>query len=50
MKGKRFAVEQIVTIVSDQLANGRKLRSLTIIDIYTRDALAIEGGSRLADL
>lgn len=33
--------------VADQLANGSKFRSLTIIDIYTREALAIEVGSRL---
>ncbi len=33
--------------VHDQLADGSKLRLLTIIDVFTREALAIEVGSRL---
>lgn len=32
--------------VANDLANGCKFRPLTIIDIYTREALAIEVGSR----
>jgi putative transposase len=33
--------------VADQLADGSKFRSLTIVDVYTREALAIEVGPRL---
>jgi putative transposase len=33
--------------VADQLANGKRFRSLTIVDIYTRECLAIESGQRL---
>ena len=33
--------------VHDQLSNGQKIRLLTVIDIYTREALAIEVGHRL---
>lgn len=33
--------------VADQLGNGAKFRILTVIDIFTRQALAIEAGSRL---
>jgi putative transposase len=33
--------------VADQLADGSKFRSLTILDVYTREALAIEVGSGL---
>ncbi len=33
--------------VHDQLADGSKLRLLTVIDVFTREALAIEAGSRL---
>lgn len=33
--------------VADQLADGSKFRSLTIVDVYTREALAIEVGSGL---
>jgi putative transposase len=33
--------------VADQLADGSKFRSLTIVDVYTREALAIEVGQRL---
>lgn len=33
--------------VHDQLASGSKLRLLTVIDVYTREALAIEVGPRL---
>ena len=33
--------------VADQLANGMKFRALTIIDVFSREALAIEVGQRL---
>ena len=33
--------------VSDQLIDGRRFRALTIVDIYTRESLAIEVGSAL---
>lgn len=33
--------------VADQLADGSKFRSLTIVDVYTREALAIEVGASL---
>jgi putative transposase len=33
--------------VADQLANGRKIRTLTIVDLYTRECLGIEVGFTL---
>jgi putative transposase len=33
--------------VSDQLSDGRRFRSLTVVDIYTRESLAIESGQSL---
>lgn len=33
--------------VADQLVDGRKFRALTIVDVYSREALAIEVGVRL---
>ncbi len=33
--------------VADQLADGRRFRSLTVLDIYTRECLAIESEQRL---
>jgi len=33
--------------VADQLANGTRLRALTFVDIFSREALAIEVGLRL---
>ena len=33
--------------VADQLADGRRFRALTILDIFTRESLAIEVGQRL---
>lgn len=33
--------------VSDQLSNGTKFRTLTIVDVFSREALAIEVGQRL---
>ncbi len=35
--------------VSDQLSDGRRFRSLTVVDIYTREALAIEAGQSLRE-
>jgi putative transposase len=34
--------------VADQLSNGSRFRCLTIVDVYTRECLAIEVGQRLA--
>lgn len=33
--------------VADQLASGQRFRALTVVDVYTREALAIEVGQRL---
>jgi putative transposase len=33
--------------VADQRADGRKFRSLTVVDIYTRECLAIESEQKL---
>lgn len=33
--------------VADQLANGKRLRALTVVDVFSREALAIEVGPRL---
>jgi putative transposase len=33
--------------VADQLADGRRFRALTVVDIYTRECLAIEAGQKL---
>ncbi len=33
--------------LSDQLVNGKRFRALTIVDVYTREALAIAVGQRL---
>ncbi len=33
--------------VADQLADGRRFRALTVVDVYTRESLAIEPGQRL---
>ena len=33
--------------VADQLADGRRFRALTVLDVFTRGSLAIEGGQRL---
>ena len=33
--------------VHDQLSNGQSFRALTVIDVYSREALAIEVGQRL---
>ena len=36
-----------IDFVSDQLCDGRRFCSLTVVDIYTREALAIEAGQSL---
>jgi transposase InsO family protein len=33
--------------VADQLADGRRFRALTVLDLFTRESLAIEVGQRL---
>jgi transposase InsO family protein len=33
--------------VTDQLADGRRFRALTIVDVFTRESLAIEAGQSL---
>ncbi len=33
--------------IHDALSNGKKLRALTVVDIFTREGLAIEVGHRL---
>jgi putative transposase len=33
--------------IHDELSNGKKFRALTVVDIFTRDGLAIEVGHRL---
>jgi putative transposase len=33
--------------VSDQLSDGKKIRALTVVDVFTREALAIDIGYRL---
>jgi putative transposase len=33
--------------VSDQLGNGLRLRALTVVDVYTRECLAIDAGQHL---
>jgi putative transposase len=33
--------------VADRLSDGRRIRSLTIVDIFTRESLAIEVGQNL---
>jgi putative transposase len=33
--------------VADQLADSRRFRSLTVVDIYPRECMAIESGQRL---
>ena len=33
--------------MADQLADGRRFRALTVVDIYTRESLAIEAGQGL---
>jgi len=35
-------------LVADQLANGAKLRTLTIIDVFSKEALAIDGEAAAA--
>jgi putative transposase len=36
-----------IDFVADQLANGRRFRALTVVDVYTRESLAIEVGQKL---
>ena len=34
-------------LVADQLADGRQFRALTVVDVFTRESLAIEVGQSL---
>jgi putative transposase len=43
MPGEAWSMD----FVSDQLANGQRFRALTVIDVFTREALMIEVGMRL---
>ena len=36
-----------LNFVADQLANGQRIRALTVVDVWTRESLAIEVGQRL---
>ena len=36
-------------VVADQLVNGHRFRALTVVDVFTRESLAIEGGQSLRD-
>lgn len=55
MKRKRFSVEQIVAVLKQaemgipvaELADGRRFRALTVVDVFTRESLAIEVGQSL---
>jgi len=49
LKREGWKVGQIwaMDFVSDQLCDGRRFRSLTIVDIYTRESLAIDVGQSL---
>src|SRR5579864_2615534 len=38
--------ERTIPLVADQLVNGTRFRALTIVDVYTREALAIAVGQR----
>jgi putative transposase len=44
---KRANQAWAMDFVSDQLTNGERFRALTIVDVFTREALAIEVGPRL---
>jgi putative transposase len=39
-----------IDFVADQLADGRRFRALTVVDVYTRESLAIEVGQKLKGL
>jgi putative transposase len=39
--------ERTIPLVADQLVNGTRVRALAIVDVYTREALAITVGQRL---
>ena len=49
---ERFVPQRVnqawsMDFVSDQLVDGRRIRALTIIDVFSREAIAIEVGQRL---
>jgi len=52
MRRERYVPRRVnqawsMDFVSDQLVNGHRFRMLTIVDVFSREALAIEVGSRL---
>jgi putative transposase len=49
MKNQSYGPNQVWSMgfVADQLADGRRFRSLTVVDIYTRECLAIESDQKL---
>jgi putative transposase len=47
MQPRRANDARSIDFVADQLADGTKIRMLTIIDIYSRESLAIVAGHRL---
>jgi len=48
-RGKTTAPNQVWSLdfVSDQLVDGRRFRALTVVDVFTRESLAIELGQSL---
>jgi putative transposase len=44
---KRLNEAWSLDFIHDQLSNGTKFRALTVVDIYSREGLAIEVGQRL---
>jgi putative transposase len=48
-RGKATAPNQVWSLdfVADQLADGRRFRALTVVDVFTRESLAIELGQSL---
>ena len=48
-RGQATAPNQVWSLdfVADQLADGRRFRALTVVDVFTRESLAIELGQSL---
>ena len=38
---------RMLDFVADQLSDGRRFRALTVVDVFTRESLAIEVGHHL---
>jgi len=47
IRARRADEARSLDFVADQLADGRKFRALTVVDVFTREALAIAVGARL---